>query len=85
MIERDYSIADVVEALNRLTNVVNNHAEHIRWLGERLNDHEQAIMLIHGLIERKYGQPEPQKPLVLHLIEHGDNVVSHPKFRDRQP
>lgn len=55
------SYADILAALERLSDVVNNHADHIRHLGQRLNDHEQAIMLMHELFEQQYGQPEPRK------------------------
>ena len=80
--------AKLLVELKRLRSLLINHSECITELGQRVNEHTDALYDIGEILDASCEglEVEPNQgklPTIIRLIEHGDNVVSCPKFRGR--
>ena len=80
--------AKLLVELKRLRSLVLDHREYITELGQRVNEHTDALYDIGEILDASCEglviEPTQDKlPTIIRLIEHGDNVVSCPKFRGR--
>lgn len=80
----------IATRLLRIEEVVSSHSQCVAELGRRVNHHtdrlDELAAILNSSIPPEHEAPQiNHNPLVLHLLEHGDNVISHPNFRERQP
>lgn len=76
-----------IGTLERLCLMVSRHNQYIAELGGLVNRHTDRLDDLAAILdasvppEHEPSLPPLRKPVVIRLIEHGDNVVSCPKFR----
>lgn len=76
----------IATRLLRIEEVISSHSQSVAELGHRVNYHtdrlDELAAILNASIPPEHEPPQiNHKPLVLHLLEHGDNVMSCPKFR----